>query len=72
MTTLRRHRLANGLSLADLAKRLGVTKGTVSTWETGRCVPKARMIPKLARVLGIDAFELTKLLSPEPEAAPAA
>lgn len=69
MTMLRRHRLAKGLSLAELAKRIGVSTAAVSTWETGRSLPKAKVVPKLARVLGLDPFELMDLLCPVSPAA---
>lgn len=71
MTMLRRHRLAKGLTSAELAKRIGCSQAAVSTWETGRSLPTPKLFPKLARVLGIRAIRLTKLLSPETEPAAA-
>jgi transcriptional regulator with XRE-family HTH domain len=65
MTMLRRHRLAKGLTGAKLAARIGVSPAAVSSWENGRQLPHAAVIPTLARVLGLDPVELTKLLSPE-------
>lgn len=65
MTLLRRHRLAKGLSQTALAKKLNLkTPSTVSLWESGENVPRPKMIPKLARLLGVDAMELTKLIDP--------
>jgi transcriptional regulator with XRE-family HTH domain len=66
MTMLKRHRLVKGLTLGVLAKRIGVTASACSKWETGRSMPSARLIPKLAKVLDIDAMELTRLISPDP------
>lgn len=65
MTTLKRHRLAKGLTLRDLAKRIGSSAAACSSWETGRYTPSARLIPKLARVLGVEPLELTRLISPD-------
>lgn len=64
VTLLRRHRLSRGLTQTALAKRLKVDPSTVSLWESG-AIPTARMIPKLARLLGIDAMTLTRVLEPE-------
>ena len=69
MTLLRRHRMAVGLSQTALAKKLDIVPSTVSFWESGESIPKAEMIPKLARILGIDAMELTKLIDPPPGSA---
>lgn len=65
MTMLRRHRLAAGLDQGELARRLGVSNSAVSFWESGKCVPKAKMFPKLSRVLGIKPIELTRCIQPE-------
>lgn len=71
MTMLKRHRLAKGLTLAEVGKRSGVTGAAVHTYETGQCLPRPKVIPKLARVLGLRPMELMQLLSPslEPSAA---
>jgi len=44
---------------AELAKRMGVTRKTVSRWETGTCVPPAAAMEKLAQVLGVRLAYLT-------------
>ncbi len=43
-----------GLSLATLAARLKVTKGYLSRLESGKALPSASMIQRLANILGID------------------
>jgi transcriptional regulator with XRE-family HTH domain len=68
VTMLRRHRLAAGLTQTALAKRLKVVPSTVSLWESGT-IPSPEMIPKLARMLGIDPMTLTRVLEPEMDAA---
>lgn len=69
MTLLRRHRIAAGLDQSDIAKSLKVSVSAVSLWEAGKSIPKAKKIPKLARILGISAMALTRLIDPEPEPA---
>lgn len=66
MTLLRRHRLAAGLTQTALAKKLKLkTPSTVSLWESGETIPHPRLIPDLARLLGIDAMTLTRVIEPD-------
>lgn len=65
MSLLRRHRLAAGLTQTALAKKLKVVPSTVSFWESGSSIPNPAMIPLLARILGIDAMTLTRVIEPE-------
>lgn len=65
MTPLKRHRLANGLTLAKLAARIGVSTAAVQTWEVGRCTPSAALIPKLAKALGLPPMAVMDMLDPE-------
>lgn len=65
MTLLRRHRIAKGMSQTALARKLKIVPSTVSLWESGSSIPKPEMIPKLARLLGMDAMELTRVIEPE-------
>lgn len=44
-------RAIHGYTQADLAKAVGATKGTVSTWETGNRNPSIRTLIKLADLL---------------------
>lgn len=65
VTLLRRHRMARGLTQTALAKKLDLSPSAVSLWESGDFMPKASLIPKLARLLGIDPMELTRIIEPE-------
>lgn len=65
MTLFKRHRLANGLTLAKLAARIGVSTAAVQTWEVGRCTPSAALIPKLAKALHLSPMALMELLDPD-------
>ena len=45
-------RVAKGMTQGELAKALGIDRGSVGRWETGRSVPRQVGIPKVAKVLG--------------------
>ncbi len=72
MTLLQRYRLSQGLTQTALAKKLEVVPSTVSFWESGASIPSPSLIPKLARILGIDAMTLTRVIQPEMEREPVA
>lgn len=54
--TKRRHEM--GLTQDELATRLGVTKASVSKWETGLSYPDILMLPKLASFFNVSIDEL--------------
>lgn len=56
-----------GLSQLDLADLLGVSRQSVSKWETGEANPEVTKIPQLAKVFGVSADWL--LSEDEPETA---
>lgn len=64
--TLRRSRLASGLTLAELGKRIGVGGETVRHWEVGISSPRSRRLPKVAEALGLKIEDLYE--SPDNEA----
>lgn len=51
---VRQLRRLRGLSQADVAQALGVTYQQVQKYETGKTRLPARMLPTLARMLGVD------------------
>lgn len=61
---LKRHRMAKGLSLRELARRIGVTTTACSNWETGKSKPRPRSVPKLASALDLNPMDLITLLTP--------
>ncbi len=67
MTQLRRYRLAAGLNQNDLASAMKVSDAAVSKWENGMSMPRGDKFKKLARILGINPIDLTRMLDPEPE-----
>lgn len=50
---IRAYRTARSLSQPQLAGILGVTKNTITNWESGTSRPELAMIPKLCSTLGI-------------------
>ena len=52
--TLKKLREEKGLSQNEIAKRMYVTRTTVSRWESGHRLPDAAMITRLSDVLGVD------------------
>ncbi|MCC4288484.1 LexA family protein [Vreelandella aquamarina] len=52
---IRNRRRERGLSQDALAKRLNITKGTISQWEQGRTTPSGENLYNLARELGVTA-----------------
>jgi transcriptional regulator with XRE-family HTH domain len=51
---LRGLRQQRGLSLAGVARELGVSKVTVWAWEKGKCRPQPARIPALATIYGVE------------------
>ena len=65
---LKEFRLSASLTQDDLAKHLGVSRTTVTMWETGKSLPRAELIPKIAERCGCstdDLFNLIKESGPE-------
>ena len=52
---IRAYRKARELSQPQLAAMLGITKNSITNWETGVSRPELSMIPKLCHALGITA-----------------
>ena len=46
-------RLAKGMSQVELAKRLGVTKQSVSNWENDNIQPSIEMLKALSKVFSV-------------------
>lgn len=47
-----------GITAADLAERLSVTRATIYFWEQGRYLPNAGLLPELAEILGCSIDDL--------------
>jgi transcriptional regulator with XRE-family HTH domain len=63
-TRLRRLRIAAGKTLADAAQQLEYSQATVSRFETGQGLPKARDVRELCRLYGVtDERVVTELVA---------
>ena len=61
--TIRQLRTERGLSQAQLAEQMYVTRSTVARWESGSRMPDAVMVSRLAKCLGTSTEGLFSLLS---------
>ena len=59
-------RAARGMSQGDLAEQLGVSRQSVSKWETGQSVPDLDKIIKLADLFGVTTDYLLREAKPAP------
>ena len=48
----------SGLTQCDIARELEIDQSTVSLWEVGKTRPRAKILPKLARLLDCSIEEL--------------
>ena len=60
-TTLREARTAAGLTQAQLAEKIGVSRKTINTVENGVFIPSTVLALKLARALGMTVERLFAL-----------
>jgi transcriptional regulator with XRE-family HTH domain len=56
--TIRKVRLAHGLTQEQLAEKIGTSTPWIGYIETGREVPNLAMLQKIARALGVKVKEL--------------
>lgn len=49
---LKRARIGNSLTQAELGEKMGVTQGTISNWEIGNNIPSRSQKSKLKKILG--------------------
>ncbi|WP_447750340.1 helix-turn-helix domain-containing protein [Sphingopyxis fribergensis] len=62
---LQRLRTSAGLNQAEVAKRMGVSAPSVSSWENGRARPNRGRMAKLAAILGVQTSALLDDAKPE-------
>jgi transcriptional regulator with XRE-family HTH domain len=55
---IHRLRLANGITQASLAKRLGVSKQSISNWENNNIQPSVELLEKLADFFAVSTDTL--------------
>ncbi|MGO4417248.1 helix-turn-helix domain-containing protein [Streptomyces sp. MCAF7] len=61
---LRELRLRRGLTQGQLAAALGCSRAAVSTWETGRGLPRPERLRQLAEFFGVSVAELVECDGP--------
>lgn len=62
---LQRFRTDAGLNQAEVAKRMGVSAPSISSWENGRARPKHGRMAKLAAILGVETADLLEDAPPQ-------
>lgn len=55
---IRRARVKAGLTQQQLADKLGLTRPTITQWETGATTPHAKKLEELAKALGLPRLEI--------------
>ena len=55
---IKKYRDLNEMTQADLAKKLGVTRQAVSSWERGRTEPSMNDVEKMAIVFGVQKSDI--------------
>lgn len=68
--TLKQIRTEQGLSQQQLADKLFVDRSSIANWESGRRVPNALLITRIAETLGVDIGMLMTSVNEEEEAKP--
>lgn len=58
MFSLRKRREAAGLTVTQLADKLGVTPSSICQWESGNVMPNAGKLPAIAAALGCKIDDL--------------
>lgn len=58
MNNIKKLRAAKSLTQNGLAERLKINQSTVAMWETGKSMPNAALLPKIAEILGCTIDEL--------------
>lgn len=60
MLSIKKLRVAAGLTQVQFAKKLNVDQSTVSLWESGKSKPHKKLHKKMAKILGCTVDELLK------------
>jgi transcriptional regulator with XRE-family HTH domain len=67
---LKKLRTERGLSQQQLANKLFVDRSSIANWESGRRIPNALLITRIAETLGVDIGTLMTSVNDEQEARP--
>lgn len=58
---IRKQRIDSGLTQAELAAKLGVSRATISSWETDRTEPAMQDVQALAAAMGCQPSDMMHL-----------
>ena len=58
MNAIKKARMIAGYNQSELAKKLGVSCATISLWESGRSLPRAKRLQSVAQALNTTAEKL--------------
>lgn len=58
MSSIARHRIEKGITKEELARRVGVSKRTLTRWEHGQNRPRPSHLTALAKALGCNVSDL--------------
>ena len=57
---IRSRRMSLNMTQSDLALVLGVSRSALAMWETGKSLPRAELLPKIAQILNCSVDELLR------------
>jgi len=60
MNRFKEARIRAAIKQGNVAKELGVRQSTVSMWETGNNMPRAELLPKIAKLYNCTVDELLR------------
>lgn len=58
VSRLSQYRESKGISQIELAEKMGVTQQCISSWQTGRTIPKPHQMKLLSDILEVPMDEL--------------
>ena len=60
MNIIQEKRSLLGINQSKFSNLLGVERSTISKWETGKSLPRAELLPKIAQILNCSVDELLR------------
>lgn len=60
MNNIKKMREKNNITQCQLSESLGISQSTIAMWETGETMPRAALLPKIAKILKCSIDDLFK------------
>ena len=57
---IRSRRMSLNMTQSELSGVLGVSRSALAMWETGKSLPRAELLPKIAQILNCSVDELLR------------